>query len=143
MIVRALLFIILMFTMSYVSADENHRGPGDSGKTTEETQEFNSAIGAGHGRTEKKTDSKDKRETIFLSWFSNPAYAKAPGEDEEKTRLRNEWKETFGLDVFMPYFKQQEAEEWIKAKAKVKIFKIKGRPDFSSDGVRYIFKVKF
>jgi len=62
---------------------------------------------------------------------------------DEKKRLRLAWKEAFKVDVWYPYYKVKEAEDWIKEKFSVRIFKFKGKPKFENDQILYVFKATF
>ncbi|MCD6228183.1 MAG: hypothetical protein J7K17_01715 [Candidatus Omnitrophica bacterium] len=79
----------------------------------------------------------------FLTWINTPAYAEVIDKGKEKKRLRKVWEKMLGVDIFYPYFKAKEVEDWVKEKAKVQFFKIKGKPEFNNDKVQYIFKIKF
>lgn len=62
---------------------------------------------------------------------------------EEKKILREEWKDLLhGLDIFYPYFKAKEIEEWLGEKASIRIFNIKGKPKLEEDEIFYVFKIK-
>lgn len=61
----------------------------------------------------------------------------------ERESLREDWRKALGLDIFYPYFKAKEIEEWVKEKASITLLDIKGRPQFSDDQIKYTFKVKF
>lgn len=73
----------------------------------------------------------------YIKAFLNP-----PKVDEEKL-IRQQWKEFFGMDVWYPYYKAKEIEDWVKEKFKVKIWKFKGKPRFRRDRIDYIFRMKF
>jgi len=62
---------------------------------------------------------------------------------DEKKRLRLAWKEAFNIDVWYPYFKVMEIEDWFKERTSVRIFKLKGKPKFENDQVLYVFKTAF
>jgi hypothetical protein len=62
---------------------------------------------------------------------------------DEKNILREKWKNLLGVDIFLPYFKAKEIEDWVGAKTTVKIYKIKGKPVLEDNQIKYIFKVKF
>ena len=61
---------------------------------------------------------------------------------DEKRMLREAWKRTFGIDVWYPYYKAKEIEDWVKERFSVKIFGLKGKPKFERDHILYIFKKK-
>ena len=64
-------------------------------------------------------------------------------ERDEKKILREKWKELLQIDIFYPYFKAKEVEDWVSGKFKCKVFKIKGRPKFEDNQIKYIFKTHF
>ncbi|MCM8763515.1 MAG: hypothetical protein NC927_00270 [Candidatus Omnitrophica bacterium] len=59
----------------------------------------------------------------------------------EKKILREEWKDLLhGLDIFYPYFKTKEIEEWIGEKIKIDFLNFKGKPKLEENEILYIFK---
>ena len=91
---------------------------------------------------ELKKNIPSVEEKGFFNWVNNNAYAKNIKED--KKVLRKEWKEMLGgVDIFFPYFKAKEVEKWLKKKARVDFFKVKGEPSFKKDKIQYIFKINF
>ncbi|OQX80289.1 MAG: hypothetical protein B6D56_05340 [Candidatus Omnitrophica bacterium 4484_70.1] len=89
-----------------------------------------------------KKDIYSQEREGFFNWINKNAYAKSMKED--KKLLRREWKKMLGgVDIFFPYFKAKEVEKWIKKKARVDFFKVKGEPSFKKDKVQYIFKINF
>jgi len=92
-----------------------------------------------------KYPSNQKR-NIFISfgdWLNNAAYAESAKRHNDRKLIRQEWKDFFGVDVFYPYFKYKETEDKIKEKTSVRIFKMKGRAELSTDNIGYTFKIKF
>jgi len=91
------------------------------------------------------SDTPPKNKFSILRLFKSKAFAEAKNADEERRKIREEWKETLGLDVFYPYFKAQEVEDYIKQKSTVKIFNLKGKAEFNKESkeLKYIFKSKF
>jgi len=91
--------------------------------------------------------SRAKRERVFLAYMNGKSYTavrnKNLWEKEDKALIRREWEEFLGFDVFMPYFKAKEAEEWVSEKASVHVYKIKGKPKFDNNKINYIFKTAF
>ena len=79
----------------------------------------------------------------FLGFINKKAYAATIDEKEEKRILREEWKRLLGIDIFYPYFKAKEVEDWVSQKATIEFFNIKGRPKFENDQIKYIFKARF
>ena len=90
----------------------------------------------------QKLRSRQKRKSM-LEWINSKAYAASIDRETEKKMLRKRWKKMLGIDVFYPYFKAKEVEKWVKDKASIKVFKIKGRPELKEDYIKYIFKIKF
>ncbi len=62
---------------------------------------------------------------------------------EEKKKIRKEWEKTIGVDVWYPYFKAKEVEDWVRDRFSVRIFNMKGRPKFERDRISYTFSSKF
>jgi hypothetical protein len=61
----------------------------------------------------------------------------------DKTVIREEWSRVLGVDIFYPYFKAQEIEDWVAEKGSIKIGNLKGKPRFEDNKFRYIFKMMF
>ena len=87
-------------------------------------------------------DQPEDMENSFWEFVDKKAYAAAVDEKEKKI-LREEWKKLLGVDIFYPYFKAKEVEGWVSDKASLEFFKIRGRPKFQNNQIKYIFKVKF
>ncbi len=85
--------------------------------------------------------NKDK----FGRWFNSRVIISRRDDKREKEELREKWEEFLGIDVFYPYFKAKQVQEYVKDKTRVEFFKFKGRAEFEegSGSVRYIFKKKF
>jgi hypothetical protein len=82
-------------------------------------------------------------ETSFLGWVNSLAIAATEDTSDSREVLRNKWEQTIGTDIFMPYFQAKKMEEWIKEKAKVAVFNMKGKPEFNRNQVQYIFHKNF
>ena len=91
------------------------------------------------------SDKPEKQGFSIIGLFKSKAFAAPQNADEDRKKLRDEWKEFLGLDVFYPYFKADEVEQYVSKKTSVKVFNLNGKPEFdrSSKGVKYIFKRKF
>lgn len=63
--------------------------------------------------------------------------------NDEKKRIRQEWEFFFGMDVWYPYFKVKEVEDWVCDRANVELFDFKGRLKFERNQISYSFKRKF
>jgi type III secretory pathway component EscR len=94
-------------------------------------------------KSEKTKQTAQQRNRSFLDFFNTNAYAATRNKDFSKEELRNKWKKMLGVDIFMPYFKAKEAEEWVKDRTKVSIFGIRGRAEFDLKQFKYIFKIRF
>ena len=90
-----------------------------------------------------KPNSKEKPRNPFLDFINSEAYAANKDEEDEKKILREKWKELLGIDIFYPYFKAKELEDWIKDRVSIKIFGMKGRPKFDRNQIIYTFKARF
>lgn len=86
---------------------------------------------------------KEKSRNVFLDFINKRVYAAAKENENDKNYLREEWKKLLKLDVFFPYFKAKEVEDWVSEKASFHLFKIKGRPRLENNQFKYIFKIKF
>lgn len=87
----------------------------------------------------------EKKKNPFFIFLNKKVYTPNRNKQtkEDKEILRQEWQKDLGIDIFYPYFKAKEIEDLVSEKASVKIFSIKGRPKFSDDQIKYIFKVSF
>lgn len=84
---------------------------------------------------ERKNTSAANRDA-FRMLYNKPKVS------EEKL-IRQEWEKVLGMDVWYPYYKAKEVEAWVKEKFSVRVFKFKGRPEFSKRGFIYTFKARF
>lgn len=73
---------------------------------------------------------------IFSMFYNKPKV-------DESKMLRKAWEDTFGIDVWYPYYKAKEIETRIKKKLSVRFFKFKGEPKFEKNKVLYRFKTTF
>lgn len=111
-------------------------------------QEAEYSLKSNSGSTESivnAPDREEKTERSFWEFINKQAYAAPLDEQEEKEILilREEWRKLLGLDIFYPYFKEQEIEDWVSQKASVEVFKIKGRPTIDYNQFKYTFKIEF
>ncbi len=74
--------------------------------------------------------------TVFNALYNKPKI-------DEKKLIRLAWKKVFGLDVWYPYYKAKEIEDWVKDRMAVRVFGLKGNPTFENNQIVYIFKRKF
>jgi hypothetical protein len=79
----------------------------------------------------------------FSEWMNAQPGNKPTDENAEKILIREQWKRNIGIDIFYPYFKAKELESKVREKSSIRVFKLKGKPQFKSDEARYIFSVKF
>ncbi len=86
--------------------------------------------------------SNEQKESL-LDLFNNKAYAATINEEQERQELRTKWKNVLKIDIFYPYFKAKEVEDWVSDKASVDFLKLKGRPQLENNQIQYIFKTKF
>ncbi len=95
---------------------------------------------------ESKQVPAAKKYRVFLDFINNKAYAadtKLAIMKNDKTVIRQEWNRVLGVDIFYPYFKAKEIEDWISEKGSIKIGNLKGKPKFEDNKFRYVFKMKF
>ena len=79
----------------------------------------------------------------FSEWMNAQPGNKQIDENAEKIVIREQWKRNIGIDVFYPYFKAKELESKVREKSSVRVFKLKGKPEFKSDEAKYTFSIKF
>lgn len=79
----------------------------------------------------------------FPEWVNTAPSDRQIDESAEKIIIREQWKRNLGMDVFYPYFKAKELESKVREKASVRVLKLKGKPEFSGNEAKYIFKIKF
>ena len=79
----------------------------------------------------------------FSEWVNTKPSGNTNDETGEKLILREQWENQLGIDVFYPYFKAKELETKVREKTSVRVFKIKGKPEFKSDEAKYTFTIKF
>ncbi|MFH1655032.1 MAG: hypothetical protein ABH954_00265 [Candidatus Omnitrophota bacterium] len=91
------------------------------------------------------SDTPQKSGFSIIQLFKSKAFAAAQNIDADRKRIREEWKEFLGLDVFYPYFKAKEVEDYVQKKSSVKLFNMRGKAELNNDTkeVKYIFKKKF
>ncbi len=75
--------------------------------------------------------------------FINESIRAAIEEKEEKRILRQQWQELLRMDIFYPYFKAKEVEDWVSQKTSVMFFNLKGKTEFSNNQLKYSFRIKF
>lgn len=79
----------------------------------------------------------------FPEWVNAPSDNKPMDENAERIVLREQWERNIGIDIFYPYFKAKELESTVRKKTSVRIFKIKGKPEFKNNEAKYTFSIKF
>lgn len=79
----------------------------------------------------------------FLGFIDKRIHEGNFREKEEKRVIREQWKQFFGLDIWYPYFKAKEIEDWISVSTKVEMFNFKGRIKFEHNQIKYTFKTQF
>ncbi|MDP1852920.1 MAG: hypothetical protein Q8L26_01745 [Candidatus Omnitrophota bacterium] len=92
-------------------------------------------------------DNRKNETCSFFDFINKKAYADPVEDKEDKKKLREKWEELTGVDVFYPYFKAKEIEDWVSEKFKVRLFNMKGRMKFddnkSNANIIYVFSIKF
>ena len=79
----------------------------------------------------------------FSEWMNTQPRDKQIDENAEKIIIREQWERNIGIDIFYPYFKAKELESKIREKSSVRVFKLKGKPEFKNNEAKYIFSIKF
>jgi len=79
----------------------------------------------------------------FSDFLNREAQANMVNKEKDKETLREEWKDLlYGLDIFYPYFKTKEIENWLEEKGKLDIFNLKGKPEIEENEIFYVFRIK-
>lgn len=138
MLKKMLIFVLLLTLVMPLYAQEE-AGNNKAESTVE-------AVPASEGQVSEDSISdstEDKEGFSFSNFLNTKAYAAPLDKKEERRILRRRWEELIGVDIFYPYFKAKEVEDWASEKASVEILKIKGRPKFEDDQIKYTFQIKF
>lgn len=85
----------------------------------------------------------EKTNKIFLDFIDKRTYADILEKTDEKKVLREQWQKFLGIDIWYPYFKAKEVEDWISDKTKVELFHFKGRIRLENNQIKYTFKAQF
>jgi hypothetical protein len=62
---------------------------------------------------------------------------------DDNDKLRTEWKQALGVDIFFVHFKAKEITRKIEEKSKFRLFNMRGRAKIKEDSVMYTFSRKF
>lgn len=89
------------------------------------------------------TQSYKNANEVFLNFIGKNTYKDIFEKTSEKKLLREQWQKFLGIDIWYPYFKAKEIEDWISDKTKVELFHFKGRVRFENNQVKYTFKAQF
>ncbi len=79
----------------------------------------------------------------FSEWVNSKPCNNANDEAIENIILREQWENQLGIDIFSPYFKAKELETKVREKTSIRVFKIRGKPEFKSNEAKYTFTIKF
>jgi hypothetical protein len=88
---------------------------------------------------------ENQKHYIYWSWLNSKTFVKKSDQELEKQQLRQQWHDLVGVDVFMPYFKVKEAEDFVSDKTKITVFNFRGKAHFNEKKkqVEYIFRKRF
>ncbi|GEM_PF-3256902 len=87
--------------------------------------------------------SYKKANEVFLDFIDKRIYMDNLEKNKERILLREQWQKILGIDIWYPYFKAKEVEDWIGEKTKVELFHFKGRMRFENNQIKYTFKMRF
>jgi hypothetical protein len=62
---------------------------------------------------------------------------------DEKRKIRDIWTKVLGVDVWYPYFKAKEIEDWMKERISFGFKKMKCKPKFIKNSFSYVCKKTF
>jgi hypothetical protein len=96
-----------------------------------------------HWQDSKTQSTKTKQLTGFTVNRNvfNTLYNKS--NVDEKKLIRLAWQKVFGVDVWYPYYKVKEIEDWVKEKVSVRVFGFKGKATIENKQILYVFKKTF
>ena len=84
----------------------------------------------------KMLESSAVDREVFNALYNKPKV-------DEKKLLRLTWRKVFGFDVWYPYYKVKEIEDWVKERTSVRFLGFKGKAKFENDQILYVFKKTF
>jgi hypothetical protein len=96
-----------------------------------------------YGQAITITQPYKKKNQAFFDFIDKKVSETAQERQEEKKLIREQWKYHLGIDIWYPYFKSKEIEDWICDRTKVEIFHLKGRVKLENKQLRYTFKIQF
>ena len=91
--------------------------------------------------TERRT-STGRRDYRAGQEILNAFYVKRE-KGEERKKIRKKWAQTFGVDIWYPYFKVKEVERWVKKRFSFRIRKLKCKPRIKKGLANYICEKRF
>ncbi|MCX7927934.1 MAG: hypothetical protein N2606_07390 [Candidatus Omnitrophica bacterium] len=134
----------LLFCIGSVGAEDFHllnQPPYKNGNNTEIEQSISEWIE--ESRTQHKNTEEEK-----TNWFSlfERLKSKAFAVDiSEQHKLREDWRDMLGFDMFYPYFKLKDLEDIVKEKTRLNFLNFEGKAEINerSRELHYIFRKKF
>ncbi len=84
-----------------------------------------------------------KKNQAFFDFVDQKVSENTLQKQDDKKMIRQEWQSYLGIDIWYPYFKTKEIEEWLCDRTKVEILHFKGRVKFESNQIKYTFKMRF
>lgn len=88
-------------------------------------------------------DGHQKKNQAFFDYVDKKIADRASQTREDRKTIREEWQKYLGIDIWYPYFKTKEIEDWLCDKTKVEVFHFKGRVKFENNQLKYTFKMRF
>ncbi len=85
----------------------------------------------------------EKSDHAFWDFIEKKVREDTIRRNEEKRIIREAWEEWLGVDIWYPYFKAKEIEDWICDRFRVRIFRFKGRMRFEKERITYTFRMQF
>ena len=89
---------------------------------------------------------KEEKRSVIYGQSGSRFKSEIEDDDQYKNDreiLREKWRDFLGVDLFYLYFKAKDLETWVKDKFSVKLFNMKGRPQFNKRRILYVFKATF
>jgi hypothetical protein len=87
--------------------------------------------------------SRNKKGSLLRDILNKKESRRNSKKKDDGEEIRKEWREYFGADLWYPYFKAKEVEEWAADKTEIRILKLRGRLKLEGNQIKQVFRVKF
>jgi len=111
-------FIYLLFVGAVTFAQDQHQpqAPKEIVPPISVPREAYDAAFARGADISLRAKMENGKGDVYWSWLNSAIVPDARHRDIDKKELRQQWEELMGVDVFMPYFKMKEVEDYFQAR---------------------------